>query len=196
MLSGEHWRRLVAIAERTCTLEEFLRRPERKPALEYFDGRVTQKVSPNVWHSMLQTWLVTWFNLYCVPRKLAFALTELRTTFAGASPIPDVSVIRWERLRRDAAGLTQLDFVDAPDIAIEILSPGQRRNKLRARCRWYVEHGALVSVLVDPSDFSARVFQTGQTEQVLHGPELIDFSSVVPGLQLTVDELFGALRLD
>lgn len=94
----------MAIAQRRLTLEEFLKRPERKPALEYIDGKVTQKVAPNAWHSVLQLWIGSWINQHCVARKLAMAFPELRTTFSGSSPVPDVSVVRWERLPRDAAG--------------------------------------------------------------------------------------------
>src|SRR5205823_3342989 len=44
----------MAITQRPMTLEEFLDLPEKKPALEYDDGVVTQKVSPQGQHSRLQ----------------------------------------------------------------------------------------------------------------------------------------------
>ena len=40
----------MALTERRTSLEEFLKLPEEKPALEYFDGKVTQKVSPKTRH--------------------------------------------------------------------------------------------------------------------------------------------------
>ena len=43
----------MAVAGRRMTLEEFLALPEEEPALEYADGEVTQKVSPNCWHGKL-----------------------------------------------------------------------------------------------------------------------------------------------
>ncbi len=36
------------------TLERFLRLPEAKPALEFIDGKVVQKVSPKRTHSTIQ----------------------------------------------------------------------------------------------------------------------------------------------
>ena len=36
------------------TLEQFLRLPETKPALEFECGRITQKVSPTTDHAALQ----------------------------------------------------------------------------------------------------------------------------------------------
>ena len=37
------------------TLEEFLQLPEEEPSLEFIDGRVEQKVSPQKKHSATQT---------------------------------------------------------------------------------------------------------------------------------------------
>jgi Uma2 family endonuclease len=36
------------------TLDEFLRLPEEKPALEYARGVITQKMAPMAWHGRLQ----------------------------------------------------------------------------------------------------------------------------------------------
>ena len=44
------------------TFEELLALPEEKPALEYFDGVVTQKVSPERDHSSLQYEICAWVN--------------------------------------------------------------------------------------------------------------------------------------
>jgi Uma2 family endonuclease len=82
----------MAIAQRRMTLEEFLRLPEEEPALEYEDGMVTQKVAPKGRHSALQSGWVKLIDGYAVPRRLARAFPELRAGFAGASPVPDVSV--------------------------------------------------------------------------------------------------------
>ena len=76
------------------TLEEFLELPERKPALEFADGTVTQKVAPKGRHSTLQGRFSDWINHFAVPRRLAYAFPELRTTFGGASYVPDISVYR------------------------------------------------------------------------------------------------------
>ena len=78
----------MAIVRQELTLEKFLALPEREPALEYAaDGRITQKVSPKGQHSRLQFKIAEWFNRQTEPRRLALALPELRTTYAGASAV-------------------------------------------------------------------------------------------------------------
>src|SRR5947208_1777259 len=109
----------MAMPQRRMTLEEFLQLPEEKPALEFIDGTVTQKVAPQGQHSRLQYSITERFNRFAEPRQLASAFPELRTTYAGRSPVPDVAVYRWDRVPVDAAGDVANVFLEPPDIAIE-----------------------------------------------------------------------------
>ena len=47
----------MVIQQRELTLEAFLKRPERKPALEFMHGKVRQKGAPKARHSVLQAGL-------------------------------------------------------------------------------------------------------------------------------------------
>jgi Uma2 family endonuclease len=122
----------------TLTLEEFLALPEEEPALEYFEGEVTQKVSPLGPHGRLQFKLSEFIGASAEPRKLAMVFTEIRGTFAGASRVPDIGVYRWERIPRTEDGRIADYFLTPPDIAIEIISPSQAWSELAKKCRWYV----------------------------------------------------------
>jgi Uma2 family endonuclease len=183
----------VAIAERRMTLEEFLTLPEEEPALELIDGMVTQKVSPKFRHGRLQYKFAERINLFAEPRRLAMAVPEVRTTFAGCSPVPDVSVYRWERVPRGPKGKISDEAQEPPDIAIEIISPGQRVNPLIRRCLWYLDNGVSIALLVDPEDESIITFRHGAEPKALHGEDQIEVSDVLPGFQLTVQELFDSL---
>ncbi len=184
----------MAITQHRLTLEEFLRLPERKPALEYEDGVVTQKVAPKSRHSALQLYLAGRIDGYGVPRRLARAFPELRVTFGGLSRVPDVSVFVWERIPTDAAGDLADDVYEPPDVAIEIVSPKQGVNALVRRCLWYVEHGVRVALLVDPADRSVIAFRPEGRTSALRGSDVVDLSDVIPGLRLVVDEVFASLR--
>ena len=111
-------------ARRPLTLEQFLELPEEEPALEYLEGAVTQKMSPKGPHGTLQGELYLRFELFGRAHRLARAFTETRATFAGASFVPDLIVYRWERVPSDARGEIAEDFLEPPDIAVEIVSAG------------------------------------------------------------------------
>ncbi len=183
----------IKITDRRMTLEEFLDLPERKPALEYEDGRITQKVPPKGRHSALQADTVEVFNRFGRPRKLARAFTELRTTYANASLVPDVAVYLWERIPRDDRGRVADDFREVPDIVVEIVSPKQSVNALIQRCLRFLERGAHAALLVHPDDESVRLFRPGQAMATLRGADPIDLHAILPGFELTVQDLFDSL---
>ena len=184
----------MVLAQRPLTLEEFLQLPEEKPALEYLDGEVTRKMSPKGPHGRLQFVLARWFEDLTRPRGLVVAFTETRVTLDGASFVPDLIVYRSDRVPSDERGDIAEDFHEPPDVAVEIGSPGQTLKDLVERCRWYVEHGVHVALLVLPRTRSARVFRAGTELGPLRGADRIDLGDVLPGFELAVGELFGALR--
>jgi Uma2 family endonuclease len=175
------------------TIEEFLALPEEKPALEYENGRVTQKVSPKGKHSTLQAGTVGLFDRFTVPRKLGRAFPELRTTFGGYSRVPDVSVYLWDRIPVDESGEVADEFFTAPDIAVEILSPEQRVNALVRRCTWYVEQGVKAALLLTPADHLVRLFRPGDPMAILRDADPIDLQDILPGFEVTVQDLFAPL---
>jgi Uma2 family endonuclease len=176
------------------TLDEFLALPEEEPALEFEDGMVTQKVSPKGPHSRLQFVMALRVNERTEPPKLAMAFPELRASFANLSRVPDVSVYRWNRIPRDATGKLANDFTEPPDIAIEIVSPGQSVNRLIRRCLTFVDAGVLVAVLIDPSDESIVVVRPGVEPIGLAAGDTLDLSDIIPDLRLDVAALFDSLR--
>ena len=188
---ARHWWK-----DQRLTLAEFLALSEQKPALEFEEGTVTQKVSPKARHSRLQYELSEAFNRFALPRKLACAFPELRTTIGERSYVPDVSVFRWERIPRTPDGELADDVFIPPDIAVEVVSPKQSVNALVRRCVQYLALGVDIALLVDPDDKSVISFRQGTNPVALHGPARIEVDDVLPGFELTVDELFASLRID
>ena len=88
----------------TLTLEEFLKQPETKPASEFIDGRVEQKLMPQGKHSRLQLRFCEQVNEVAEANQCAIAFPELRCTFGGRSIVPDATVFHWERIPFDANG--------------------------------------------------------------------------------------------
>lgn len=183
----------MAITERRMTLEEFLQLPEQEPPLEYWEGRVTQKVSPQGQHGILATDFAALINDYARPRRLARAIVELRATYNGGSLVPDIAVYRWDRVPLTPEGKVANVFRDPPDIAVEIISPGQTLRDQIEKCHWYVEHDVRIALLVNPRDESVRLFRPGAEPRLLRGNDRIDLDEVLPGFELTVEQLFATL---
>ena len=184
----------MAVAQKHMSLEEFLELPEEKPALEFEDGMVSQKVSPKPNHSRIQSVFDRRFFQTAETRKLAMAFPELRTTFGGRSYVPDVAVFLWDRLpiKTDRSFIS--DVHEPPDIVIEIVSPKQSVTALLGKCVWYTENGVKIAVLVDPEELSVFLFRPDQAPVRLDSDERIALDDVLPEFDLTVRELFDSLH--
>ena len=101
----------------------------------------------------------------------------------------------WERIPVDESGKVANDFREPPDIAVEIVSPGQRVNLLVRRCLWYVEHGVGAALLVDPHDESILLFRRDRATAALQGNDRINLTDILPEFQLTAGELFTLLTI-
>lgn len=153
-------------------------------------------MSPKGRHSVLQGRFLELVNRLARPRRLAIAFSELRDIFGGAAYVPDVSVYLWDRIPRDANGDVQDNFTEPPDIAIEIVSPGQSVNSLVRRSVWYVDNGVRIACVVDPEDRSVLTFRPGQAPTSARESEAIDFTDVLPGMNITANGVFSALKID
>jgi Uma2 family endonuclease len=170
------------------TLDQFLQIPEQKPALEFdSDGTIHEKMSPTTEHAALQAHLahllMSWIDID--PGRRGYVYTELRTNVAGASKLPDVAF--YHRRPRESARKHALEVAD---LAVEILSPRDDLEEQRAKCQWYVDHGAQAAMLVDPGQRSVTVFESvGQVEAFSSGATLV----LLPGLELALEDIFAIL---
>jgi Uma2 family endonuclease len=174
------------------TLEEFLGLPEVKPYLEYEDGVVRQKMAAKPVHGSIQSFLATVFNRVAGPMQLGYAMTETRFVAPGWAPVPDVSFYLWKNLNLQDGELPD-DFFTPPDIAVEIVSPGQSATELVDKCLHYIALGTVVALVVDPQPRAVLILRAGQPPEVVRGSDSIKVDDVLPGFDVTVTELFGAV---
>ncbi|MEM6254572.1 MAG: Uma2 family endonuclease [Cyanobacteria bacterium P01_D01_bin.156] len=175
------------------TLEAFLAMPETKPGSEFINGEVSQKPMPQGEHSRLQSKLSSVINQVTEDAKLAYAFTELRCSFGGDSVIPDIAVVRWDRIPRESSGRIANRFEIAPDWAIEILSPDQSVTKVLKKLLHCSEHGTELGWLINPKETTVILVLPEQRVQFLEGEMTLPVLDGVK-LSLTVDQVFGWLE--
>jgi len=178
------------------TLERFLRLPEAKPALEFIDGKVVQKVSPKLTHSTLQLTLGSTILEHARSRGLGRAYSELRCIFGGMALVPDLVFIRKGRIPKDAKGKLEEDLFLAPDLMIEVISPGQTVKSMLARLNRSVAAGVRLGWLVQPRRKRIFVVSPGIQTAILEPGSILDGGNVLPDFALPVAEIFGWLDED
>lgn len=86
------------------------------------------------------------------------------------------------------------DIFEPPDVAIEILSPGQSLRGMNERCRWFVANGVPAAVAVNPRRRTVAVYRADGTEATLRAGDVLDLDDIVPGLRDVVFSRGSAKR--
>lgn len=99
---------------------------------------------------------------------------------------PDVAFIRRERLPRpEPVGYPEL----APDLVVEVLSPGNRPAELLARIADWLSAGTQLVWVIDPERRVARVYREDGTEAIVTPEQPLDGEDVVPGFSCSLQEI-------
>ena len=168
--------------------------PETKPETEWVRGRALQKVSPQRDHALLQLQFAMSLRLWAKGRGEVGTEWRFRVAppFAVRRPlVPDVAYIANDRLRPLSDEELQIPPL-APDIAVEILSPDDRRPDVDDKIHTYLQAGSLLVIVVD----SKRRFIELHDPRATH---YVDETSAIehaalPGFSYPVRELFDVLK--
>lgn len=159
---------------------------------ELVDGTLFIKEPPGFSHGCLEARLATILFSHCAAGGLGRVLagdagfvtrSDERTVRA-----PDLAFVSYERLPRGPVtdGFSRI----APDLAVEILSPGDRRWEVEAKMREWLRFGVTAVWLVDPRQRQVRVV-TRDGEVVVDEGEVLHGGDTVPGLALPIADLFA-----
>lgn len=174
----------------TISWEEFLSAGKEDQRWERVDGEIVYTSPIGFWHEIILLRLVTALARYCedqrewvcVPSNAAYTMTS------GNWRLPDVSMIRKQRF---AGGVPtgQADF--APDIAFEILSPGNTPKEVQRKRKDYQESG-VIHVWIDPENRVIELIQPDQSVRYFGESETLVIG-VLPGFALEISKLFESL---
>ena len=101
---------------------------------------------------------------------------------------PDVAFIRRERIPE--SGIPTKFWQGAPDLAVEVLSPGDTRAEVDEKVEDWLQAGARAVWVISPKRRSVSVY--GPTTEVtrLSEADELDGGEVVPGFRCKVSEIF------
>lgn len=99
---------------------------------------------------------------------------------------PDISFIARDRVGALSPGY----YSGAPDLAVQVLSPGDRRTKVERETSQWLDFGARAVWLVNPQKRTVEVILASGERKLFHETdELID--DTVPGFRVAVSEIFA-----
>jgi Uma2 family endonuclease len=112
----------------------------------------------------------------------------------GLVRIPDVSFCYWDQFPNRRVSSEPVPDLH-PNLAVEVLSPGNTREEMDEKLRDYFASGATLVWLVDPADRTVLVFTSPDRAAArrLTAADTLDGGTVLPGFSTPVAALFADL---
>lgn len=104
------------------------------------------------------------------------------------APYPDFSFLRAGRIPQDFDPYS--DFVGAPDLAFEVISPGQAPNVLLKKLYRYLEAGSEEAWLILPRRGEVHQYRRDRDEPVVYRRGDMLEKPLFPGLQIAIEDIF------
>lgn len=171
------------------TLEEFLAMPKSHDRYELIDGNIIAKIAPQRFHSKKQRALLRYLEDWGESRGevgIEWSVILQRRGKAWV-PIPDLLFVSQNRLPEN---LGDEPCPIPPDLAIEIISPGQSFGEMAEKAMDYLNAGIFRVWVVDPQAQSITVFTPDSMPITYRGDERLLTDIALPELNLTAHALF------
>jgi Uma2 family endonuclease len=185
--------RMTTTTRRLITAEEFARMPDPPDgsSIELVRGEIVQMPPPKGKHGVCCSQIVWLLKNYVTHAKLGWVTANDAGVLLERDPAtvrgPDVAF--WSIARQPA--IPDGYFEIPPDLAVEVLSPDDRRGDVRAKIKQYIFYGVPLIWLVDPEMRTVLVYRGTPRGGELDEEDTLDGGEVLPGFACKVAELFG-----
>lgn len=178
-------------ATQLLTAAEFARLPNPADGSkqELVRGRIVQLPPPKGRHGQIQLEIGARLREVVKPNRLGWVVTEsgvVLDTDPDTVRGPDVSFYSIARVPQREVGYYEVP----PDLAVEILSPDDRRPKVISTIREYITAGVKLVWLVDPETNVVTVYSGNMRGVDHHDGDTLDGGTVLPGFTCPIADLF------
>ena len=184
-----------AIATKTWTDEAFMALPDDGHHYEIINGELIDMGNSGALHGYVCSLALAALAGYILPRKLGVIL-DSSTAFKmknGNKRSPDIAFFAKERLQGIAV-LPSGYLEGAPDLAVEVLSPGNTVEEIEDKLTEYFENGSRLVWVIHPTQHYVLVYRSAQEpDRLLKGKDSLDGEEVIPGFTLAIADLFQKL---
>lgn len=101
---------------------------------------------------------------------------------------PDVALVRADRV---LPGPTPGFFQGPPDLAVEVLSPGDRAGEVLDKVQQWLDAGCQAVWLIDPQRRSVAVYDAGQHHVLRSDTDELTGGKLLPGFRLRFADIFS-----
>jgi Uma2 family endonuclease len=174
-----------------ATVADVVRLNDRHGRLyELVDGTLVEKIM-GFPESLLAAYLIRIVGKYLDQNDLGelVGADGMMQIFPNFVRMPDVAFISKERLPGGQSPTEPAPEI-VPDLAVEVLSPGNTRKEMNRKLKEYFSAGVRVVWFVNRTDRTITVYRAPEVMQVFGEKDTLDGGEVLPGFRLPVTNLF------
>ena len=183
----------AALQPSLVTADELLAMRDDGLRRELVDGEVRVTPPPGEEHGVVAARVLIKLGSHVLAHDLGIvhaAETGFRISENPDSVLaPDAAFVSRERVERAAVGKGYR--AGAPDLAVEVVSPGDSFADVEAKVARWLAAGCRMVVVVNPARHAATVYRSRDDITLLSEGDVLDGGDVVPGWKLPLRELFA-----
>lgn len=180
-------------AAQAFTADELLKMPGDGYRYELIEGVLKEMSPAGSEHGMIAATITMLLAQYVKAHKLGVVLAAETGYKIARDPdtviAPDTSFIRQEQI--DRVGRTKKFWPGAPDLAVEVVSPGDTAREVREKVAMWLAAGTRMVWVVDAGKRTISIHRAQTDVAVLTGNDVVDGAEVVPGFNCKVAEVFA-----
>lgn len=183
----------MVVVRKEVTAEELLRMPDDGFRYELVRGELRQMTPAGNVHGRVAM-RIAWPLARHVEENQLGAVYAAETGFRirrdpDTVRAPDVASVSQERL--EAVGEVEGYWPGAPDLAVEVISPGDSHVEVEEKVFDWLEAGTKMVLTINPRKRSITVYRSLADITVLTEKDILDGADVAPGFRLAVREVFA-----
>jgi Uma2 family endonuclease len=184
--------RRLATGAGPVTLAEYERLPDPDNRLSVVRGMLVREPRPEYGHGLVQARLTVRLDAHVRGAGLGQVVTDVGFVVVQ-EPLtvlaPDVAFIAKSRVPADPVAVGRLAI--APDLIVEVVSPGERAGALHEKVVAFLEAGTRLAWIVHARVRHVVEWRSLQDIRIRRGDDVLDGADVLPGFRAGVAELLA-----
>lgn len=186
----------MSATTQTMTADELFMMPDDDNRYDLIKGELRKMSPAGSEHGAIIVRLTVALGQYVEENDLGevfgaetgFKLSSNPDTVLG----PDVAFVSNEKI--PPTGIPVAYWPGAPDLAVEVVSPGNTRREIEEKIEEYLAAGVRAVWIINPKRRTVTVHRANAEPVTLAESDILNGEDVVPGFQYTIARLFTRKR--
>ena len=179
-------------ATQLTTADELFRMPSGKVRRELVNGEIRTVAPVGSEHGYIAIRLARVLANHVENKRLGAVFAAETGYVISRKPdtvrAPDVSFVSRKRIPK--TGIPKFYWEGPPDLAAEVVSPGDTINEVTDKVKMWLEAGTKLVWVVDPHMKTITIYRSPRKLRIIGIDDVLEGEDVVPGFECKVSDIF------